>query len=521
MVNMTFKNENTFVELYKKGEVDKYHAQYEDALKLIKLGEEYPNIIDGNDIFEDKKFNDLSPIDGKTVIGIFQLASPESIDRAINRSKENYKKWFDLGYAKRSKIFLKAADILSSRKFYYAALLAYENGKNRDEAIGDVDEAIDFMRYYALDLKKNKGYIHATGKAYDNEESKSIMKPYGLFAVLPPFNFFSITVGMFTGALITGNAAILKPSSDIPLSSYLFTRLLLEAGVPSNVIHYVSGSGSVVGRILVEDPRIDGVVFTGSRDVGLYIYNASARIKIRPVITEMGGKNCIIVSDKADLEKAAEGVAKAAFGYDGQKCSACSKLLVNKNIKEEFIKKLVNYVENKITIGDPREKGIFMGPLINKEAFEKYKKYIDVLKADGKVLTGCDILPRDGYYVKPTVVDGLQENHEIMKTELFLPIMVVEEYSTLDEAIKIINSSDYGLTGGIFTESTEEINQYFHNADVGVIYANRRRGGSTGAMVGSQPFVGWKMSGSTGKGTGSFYYLQQFLREQSQTIVRE
>ena len=515
-----FKNENTYINFQKKGKLDLYNELYEKALTEVKtlFGKEYPNIINGEEIIEPKKFDDITPIDGETVLGKFQLASQESLNKAIEASKKGYKDWYKLGYVRRANIFLKAADAMSKNKFFYAALVSYENGKNRHESLGDVDEAIDFMRYYALDLLNNKGYIRKTGQAYEGETSKSVMKPFGVFAVLPPFNFFSITVGMISGALVTGNAAIVKPSSDIPLSTYLYVKDLLSAGVPKNVVHYVAGSGSIVGKGLVEDERIDGTVFTGSRDVGMYIYRKTAEIKTRPVITEMGGKNAIIVTDKANMDKAVEGVARAAFGYGGQKCSACSRIYVHEKIEKEFTEKLIEFTK-KLVVDDPTLKDTFMGPVINKEAYEKFKKYSEICKKDGKILYGGETLNKKGYYVMPTIVSGLNDDHEVMRTELFLPIVAVRPVKSLDEALYLTNRLDYGLTGGIFTEDKDEIEKYFDEIETGVVYANRKRGGSTGAMVGSQPFVGWKMSGTTGKGTGSFYYLQQFLREQSQTVV--
>ena len=407
---------------------------------------------------------------------------------------------------------------MSREKYLFAALLAYENGKNRFEAMGDVDEAIDFMRYYSLNLIENQGFVRFTGKAYKNEESMSVMKPYGVFAVIAPFNFFSITVGMTVGPLVVGNAVILKPSSDIPLSSYLFIKLLRDSGVPKDVVAYLAGSGSVVGRILSSDPNIAGIVFTGSRETGLEIYHNATKDEPKVVVTEMGGKDAIIVTNKASLEKAVEGVVRAAFGYSGQKCSACSLLFIQEGIYDKFLKMLVDRTKS-MTPKDPREKDAFVTPVVNRSAFEKFKEFASKLPHEGKVVCGGKTVDRKGYYVEPTIVTDLKKDSFAVKNELFVPILSVLKFRTLEEAVAQINDSRYGLTGGIFSEDPAEIEYYMENADVGVLYANRSSGGSTGAMVGSQPFVGWKLSGSSGKGTGSFYYLQQFLREQSQTVV--
>lgn len=515
---MAFDNEKTYVKMVKSGKEVEFDQLYEKALKEVEglFGKEYPNIVD-KEIIEEKKIKDISPIDGKE-LGTFQLSSKDSVEKAIDMLHKSYRGWYNRGYLERARIILAAADKLSERKYFYSALLSYENGKNRYEAMADVDEGIDFMRYYALNLIENSGFTHFSGKGYDNEESMSVLKPFGVFAVIAPFNFFAITTGMTVAPLVTGNSVVLKPSSDIPLSSHLLVNLLYEAGVPRNVLAYLSGTGGIVGRTVVEHPKIGGVVFTGSRDVGMDIFHRSTQKNPKTVIAEMGGKDAIIVTSKANIDKAVEGVARAAFGFAGQKCSACSLLYVHKDIYDEFMTKLVVRTE-KIKPGDPRKKETFLNPIVNKAAFEKYKNLIPVFSKEGKILAGGKVIDKDGYYVEPTIVAELSKDASIVRDELFLPVISVLKTGSLEEAVEHINTSEYGLTGGIFTEDPKEIEYYFDNVDVGVIYANRERGGSTGAMVGANPFVGWKASGTTGKGTGSYYYLQQFLREQSQTIA--
>ena len=515
---MPFENENTILKLRSENNEDKFHKSYEAALRDVEklLGKEYPNIA-GDEIKENSKLSDISPIDGRE-IAKFQNGSRESLDKALRMLSRSYKAWYERGYLERARIFLRAADLLSERKYEFSAILAWENGKNRYEAMGDVDEAIDFMRYYALSLIENQGFIRFTGKAYPNEESMSVMKPYGVFAVIAPFNFFSITVGMTSGPLIVGNSVLLKPSSDIPLASYLFVRLMHDAGVPKENLAFFSGSGSNIGDTLVTDDRVKGVVFTGSRSVGLGIFHKANSKSPKIVVTEMGGKDAIIVTSQANMQKAIEGVFRSSFGYSGQKCSACSVVYVHKDVYESFIEGLIKRTQKEEPM-DPREKNAFVTPVINKEAFQKYKDLIQKIKEQGNVVTGAKVKEGSGYYCYPTIVTDLKDDSFLLKEELFLPILAVKKVDSLEEAVRRVNESDYGLTGGIFTESSEEISYYFNNVEVGVIYANRSVGGSTGAMVGSQPFVGWKMSGVSGKGTGSFYYLQQFLREQSQTIV--
>lgn len=515
---MPFENENTVLKLRAENAEEEFHRKYESALKEVEklFGKEYPNIV-GEDVVEVEKLSDVSPVNGREIARM-QNGSRTSLDKALNMLSGSYRSWYDIGYVARSRIFLHAADLLSEKKYEFSALLAWENGKNRYEAMGDVDEAIDFLRYYALNLIENQGFIRFTGKAYPNEESMSVMKPYGVFAVIAPFNFFSITVGMTAGPLLVGNSVILKPSSDIPLSSYLFVRLMHDAGVPKENLAFFTGSGSNIGDAIVTDDRVKGIVFTGSRKVGLGIFHKANEKSPKVVVTEMGGKDAIIVTSQANLQKAIEGVFRSAFGYSGQKCSACSVVYVHKEVYESFMDGLLKRTLKEEPM-DPKKKEAFVTPVINREAFQKYRDLIPKIKKEGKIAAGGKVKDGDGYYCYPTIVTDMNDDSFLLKEELFLPILAVKKVDSLEEAVQRVNDSDYGLTGGIFTESSEEISYYFNHVDVGVIYANRSVGGSTGAMVGSQPFVGWKMSGVSGKGTGSFYYLQQFLREQSQTVV--
>ena len=515
---MGFENESTFVRMSREGKAEEFHRLYEGALKSAQkyLGKEYLNIV-GREIREEGKIREISPIDGK-VIGTFQAGTTSSVNIALTMLKQSYRKWYSIGYVKRSQIFMKAADEMSRRKFEISAILAYENGKTRSEAVADLDEAIDFLRYYSLNIIENQGFVRFTGKGYDNEESQSVMKPYGVFAVIAPFNFFAITVGMVCGPLITGNSVIFKPSSNLLISSHIFANILYESGVPKEVLAYVSGKGSEIGPYIVSNSNVSGVLFTGSRDAGMDIYHKANAEHPKIVITEMGGKDAIIVTDKSNVQKAVNGVFRAAFGYSGQKCSACSIAYVQSGIYDTFMEKLLGMLKTTIP-GDPRVKDVYLGPVINKEALEKYSNSMEIIRKESKVVIGGNVIQKEGFYVEPTIVQDPDDDSYVIKNELFLPVLAVKKVKSLEEAVDKVNRSDYGLTGGIFTEDAEEIEYYFNNADVGVLYANRERGGSTGAMVGSQPFVGWKLSGISGKGTGSFYYLQQFLREQSQTIA--
>jgi 1-pyrroline-5-carboxylate dehydrogenase len=419
-------------------------------------------------------------------------------------------------------LYRKAADIASGQKFKLAAEMTFENGKTRSEAMADVDEGIDFMRYYADQLEQNKGFEISMGHSLPNENAKSILKPFGVWSVIAPFNFpFAIATGMSTGASITGNTVVLKPASDTPLLSYELCKIMEKAGVPAGVYNFVTGSGSTVGAELVENPHVQGVVFTGSWDVGsksLAMFEAKLP---RPFIAEMGGKNATIVSDKGDIGKAVEGVMRGAFGFGGQKCSACSRVYVHEKVKDEFIGQLIVKTAE-LKIGNPAERSVFLGPLINEGAYKNYQSFVEEARKEARIACGGRLLKNGelskGYFVEPTIVVEVPSDSKLVKMEMFVPILTVESYSELHEAIRRVNNVEYGLTSGIFSEDRKEIEEFFARVDAGVVYANRTSGSTTGAMVGNQSFVGWKKSGSSGKGAGGPYYLQQFLREQSQTV---
>ncbi len=524
---MPFQNENTWYNAVSAGRESEFHAAYEEALGKVrkKLGKNQRNQIAGEPAAPGgSTFEKRSPGDTRVLIGRFQNGTRADTERAIASAKECFATWSATPLKDRAAIMKRAAARMARRKYEFAALCTLENGKNRTEAMGDVDEAIDFMRYYAQCLQKGKGWETPLGKAYPDEEGRSVMRPYGVFAVIAPFNFpVAITTGMLTGALITGNTAVLKPSSEAPLTGLWIRDVFVKSGVPAAAIQYVCGPGSEVGAALVESPHIGGIVFTGSKPVGIGAFKRALDVGAKPVIAEMGGKNAVIVTARASLDKAAEGVFRAAFGFSGQKCSACSRVFVDASVKAAFLAKLLEKV-NGIRVGDPTERDVFMGPVIHEKAFREYEEAVALARRDGKVLAGGATLRQgplaDGWYVAPTVVDGLPPDHELMKRELFLPIVCVEAVNGLEAAIARANAAEYGLTAGIFSEDPAEVERFFERIEAGVCYANRSRGGSTGAMVFAQSFGGWKNSGTTGRGAGGPWYLLQFLREQSRTVVR-
>lgn len=517
-----FQNENTFGRLKSQGKEDEFHANYENALEQLKSepAGTFPMIIGGSEVFTEETFDDISPSDLKHVVGRFQKGTRSDAKRAISAARKTFEYWSQTKYSRRVAIYRRAASLMSEGKFRLAAEMSIENGKNRFEAVADVDEAIDFLKYYAEQLELNKGFEIETGKLAPNEYTKSILKPYGVWSVIAPFNFpLAIATGMSAGASIVGNTIVLKPASDTPLLSYELCMIMERAGLPDGIFNFVTGPGSTVGAELTENPDVDGVVFTGSWDVGSKSLAEFEKTMPRPFIAEMGGKNATIVSSNADLDRAAEGVMRGAFGYGGQKCSACSRVYVQEKVKEEFVKKLVQLTAQ-LKVGDPTSRENFLGPLINENAFKNFLNYVEDAKASAKIAYGGHALKDErmnGYFVEPTIVTDIPSDHKLVKTELFVPILTVETFKNLEEAINRVNAVDYGLTSGIFSKEKGEIDQFFTKVKAGVLYANRVSGSTTGAMVGVQTFVGWKRSGSSGKGTGGPYYLQQFLREQSQT----
>jgi 1-pyrroline-5-carboxylate dehydrogenase len=519
-----FQNENTFNKMKSEGKEDEFHRRYEEAVRSTKqeFGKTYPMVIGGKELqSSDGVFADTSPSDTNLVLGYFQKGSREDSRQAIEAAREAFESWSKVNHVERVGIFRKAADLMSAGNFVLAAKMSFENGKNRFEAIADVDEAIDFLRFYSQQLEDNQGFEKQMGSILPGESAKSVLRPYGVWSVIAPFNFpLAIATGMTSGALITGNTVVLKPASDTPLMAYELVKILEKAGVPSGALNYVTGPGSTAGAELIENKAISGVVFTGSWDVGSRSIADFEEKSPRPFIAEMGGKNATIVTAKADLDKATEGVVRGAFGFGGQKCSACSRVYVEDSVKAQFVQKLSQRV-SRLKVGDPTEKDTFLGPVINEKAYKNYQAYINEARSRGKILTGGEVVNEGaysrGYYVKPTVVVDLPEDDRLVKTELFVPILVIEPFKKLEDAISQMNDVDYGLTGGIFSRDKNEMEQFFSNAQAGVLYANRTAGSTTGAVVGVQPFVGWKHSGSSGKGAGGPYYLQQFLREQSQT----
>lgn len=516
-----FENEYTWGKAVTLGKEEEFHTRFEMSIKKIRasLGKEHPLIIDGNEHFSDKTFEVRCPSDTRIVLGIFSEATREDTVYAINSAKTAFSEWSLIDYHKRAKIFKDCATEFSKRKFDLAALLSFENGKTRYEAMGDIDETIDFLNFYSYQLEINEGYSKHTPHPNPKEKTRTVLKPYGVWGIIAPFNFPSaIAIGMTTGSLLTGNTAILKPASSTPLSSLEFVKEIFKK-IPKGTINFLTGPGSIIGSALIQSQDVSGIAFTGSKEVGFSGFSQFNKNNIKPFIAEMGGKNPVIISKNADIDKAVNGVMRAAFGYGGQKCSACSRVYVQSEISDEFLKKLAEKTQ-KLKIGLPWDPDVFLGPVISKDAVDKFKNASITASKDGRILTGGKIIENSelhGYYVEPTIVTDLPKDHPLIKEELFLPFLCIETFDNFDEAIRKANESEYGLTAGIFTNNSNEQEEFFNRIEAGTVYANRETSATTAALVKSQPFVGWKNSGSTGKGAGGEYYLQQFMRAQTQT----
>jgi 1-pyrroline-5-carboxylate dehydrogenase len=373
-------------------------------------------------------------------------------------------------------------------------------------------------------MEDASGFDRPMGRLSPGEKTRDILKPYGVFGVIAPFNFpLALAAGMSAGALLAGNTVVFKPSPDAPTTGVKLLEILREAGLPAGAMSYLTDSGAEVGKTLVASPKVSGIVFTGSKKVGFAIYQNFSRARPRPCFLELGGKNPTIVTANADLEKAAEGVMRGAFGFSGQKCSATSRVYVHRDVAARFRELLVGKTRN-LAIGDPTKRENYTGPVINQRAHDAYQTYVKEARAGGgRILAGGKVLTEgalaNGYFVAPTIVDELPRDHRLFREELFVPFVTLAPVGSLEEAIDESNRVEYGLTAGIFSEDKTEVETFFDRVEAGILYANRATGSTTGAWPGVNPFCGWKSSGSSGKGVCGPYYVQQFLREQSQTFI--
>ncbi|HEY9786668.1 MAG TPA: L-glutamate gamma-semialdehyde dehydrogenase [Candidatus Obscuribacterales bacterium] len=483
-----------------------------EAIERVKkqLGKTYPLVIGGKKIEgkADDYLISTNPSDPKQVIGRFAKASIEQAEQAMQAALSAFRDWQNVPPHDRARYLFKSAAILRRKKFDLSAWLILEIGKNWAEADADVAEAIDFCEFYGREmirLSQPQPLVAVQG-----EENELFYIPLGVGVVIPPWNFpLAILVGMTTAAIVSGNTVVLKPSSETPAIAYQFVEVLEEAGLPDGVLNFLPGPGSTVGDYLITHPKTRFIAFTGSKEIGLRINELAAKARdgqlwIKRVIAEMGGKDSIIVDSDSDLDQAADGVVASAFGFQGQKCSACSRVIVHQDVYDQMVQKIKERTE-KLTMGTPEEHKNFIGPVSSKSAYESILQYIEVGKGEGKIITGGKAVNNGGgFFIQPTVISDVSPNARIAQEEIFGPVLAVIKAKDWNDALNIANNTEFGLTGAVYSHNRKNIEQARKEFHVGNLYLNRK---CTGALVGVHPFGGFNMSGTDSKAGGKDYLL--------------
>ena len=481
----------------------------QNALDRVKgkLGQTYSLKLGGQEMTTDDTFTSFNPGNIDEVIGHFQKAGEREADMAIEAALEAFKSWSRVSVEERADCLFKASDIMRERRMELAAWMVYEVGKSWAEADGDVAETIDFLEFYGQEALRYSGKKEVV--SFSGESPYMEYIPLGVGIIIPPWNFpLAITSGMATAAIVSGNTIVLKPSSDAPATAYQLVSIMEEAGLPPGVLNYLTGPGALAGEKLVRHPKTRFISFTGSMEVGLGINKAAAemvdgQVWIKRVVAEMGGKDAIIVDSEANLEEAAIGVVSSAFGYNGQKCSACSRLIVVEDVHEELMKKVVEKT-SALKLGDPTERTNFMGPVVNESSIRKIEEYVEIGKEEGELLIGGERGEGNGYYYKPTIFDGIDRGARLAQEEIFGPVLAVLKAKDFDDALDIANDSIFGLTGAVYTDNNDKWEKSVREFHVGNLYRNRK---CTGALVGVHPFGGFNMSGTDSKAGGADYLL--------------
>ena len=481
----------------------------QNALDRVKgkLGQTYSLKLGGQEMTTDDTFTSFNPGNIDEVIGHFQKAGEREADMAVKAASEAFKSWSRVSVEERANCLFKASDIMRERRMELAAWMVYEVGKSWAEADGDVAETIDFLEFYGQEALRYSGKKEVV--SFSGESPYMEYIPLGVGIIIPPWNFpLAITSGMATAAIVSGNTIVLKPSSDAPATAYQLVSIMEEAGLPPGVLNYLTGPGALAGEKLVRHPKTRFISFTGSMEVGLGINKAAAemvdgQVWIKRVVAEMGGKDAIIVDSEANLEEAAIGVVSSAFGYNGQKCSACSRLIVVEDVHEELMKKVVEKT-SALKLGDPTERTNFMGPVVNESSIRKIEEYVEIGKEEGELLIGGERGEGNGYYYKPTIFDGIDRGARLAQEEIFGPVLAVLKAKDFDDALDIANDTIFGLTGAVFTDNNDKWEKSVREFHVGNLYRNRK---CTGALVGVHPFGGFNMSGTDSKAGGADYLL--------------
>jgi 1-pyrroline-5-carboxylate dehydrogenase len=483
----------------------------EEALEKVRgqLGRTWPLLIGDREYEDGETAASLNPAKPDEVVGHFVQAQAEQATQAIEAADAAFRSWSQVPALERARYLLKAAAIMRARKFELAAWMVYEVSKSWPEADGDVAELIDFAEYYARQAIRLAQPLE--GVPYPGEENASHYIPLGVTVVIPPWNFpGAIMGGMTMAAIVAGNTVVLKPASTSPAIAAVFARILIEeAGLPRGVLNFVPGSGGVIGDLLVDHPRTRMIAFTGSVEVGLRIHERAAKVHpgqlwIKRTIMELGGKDAIVVDETADLDAAAEGITQAAFGFQGQKCSACSRAIVVDSVYDEVLRKVIERTR-KLTMGDPTKRETYMGAVIDKKAFNSIRNYIQVGQDEGgELVLGGETEEGGGYFIPPTIIADVEPDHRIAQEEIFGPVLAFIRARDFDHALEIANGTKYGLTGGLFSRDRDRLERGRREFHVGNLYLNRK---CTGALVGVQPFGGFNMSGTDSKAGGPDYLL--------------
>jgi acyl-CoA reductase-like NAD-dependent aldehyde dehydrogenase len=502
---------------------DRFAAAVERTQR--RLGLTHGFRIDGQLIQRTQRHIARDPAGQQRVLGEFSVAGLPDVDAAIAAARNALPAWRGTPWRERVAMLNRVARLIDERLYDIAAAVSFEVGKNRMEALGEVAEVSAFFDLYATQMEDNAGYDHALPDdplPGFKSRNRSVLKPYGVWAIVAPFNYpFALAGGPVAAALVAGNTVVLKGSLDTPWSAVLLDQCLHDAGLPEGVFNFITG-GSEIGDALIRHDGIDGVTFTGSHRVGMHILRAQvARDVPRPCIAEMGGKNAAIVSAHADLDVAAQGIVRSAFGMSGQKCSALSRIYVIDRVADALIARIRDLVDG-IAMGCPQDEATWIGPVTTRSAHERHHRCVTQLnEAGARVLAGGhpidDPAKRDGFFCAPTLAEAPLD-HPLWREEMFAPIVMLAPVKDVQEAMQRANDSRFGLTAGFFGAESE-VPWFFDHIEAGVTYANRPQGATTGAWPGYQPFGGWKGSGSTGKALASFHYLPQYMREQSQTRI--
>ena len=484
-------------------------AAMKAAIEKVRseLGKKYPLVINGERIVRDDTFKSINPGDTSQLVGEFTKGTKEDALNAIEAASVAFEQWRNVDPYERARYLIKAAHIMRHRKFELAAWMVFEVSKSWAEADGDIAEAIDFLEFYAREMIRLSAPQPVM--SYPGEENELYYIPLGVCAVIPPWNFpGAIMAGMTTAAIVTGNTVVLKPASTAPVIAYKFFEIMEEVSLPAGVLNFLPGPGGAIGDTIVDHPKTRLIAFTGSKEIGLRIHGRAAKVNpgqlwIKRTILEMGGKDFILVDETADLQEAATGIVAAAYGFQGQKCSACSRAIVHKDVYDELLE-MVAEKTKALTVGSPDNPDNYMGAVIDRSAFEKIMSYMDIGRKEGRLVVGGGRACEGGWYIQPTIFADIAPDARLAQEEIFGPVLAYIKCEDFEDGVKIANSTEFGLTGALFSKSRRRLEIGRRDLHCGNLYLNRK---CTGALVGVQPFGGFNMSGTDSKAGGRDYLL--------------